>query len=907
MQPNSTIGHYKILRPLGAGGMGEVYLAHDTKLDRDVAVKVLPESLRNDPERLARFRREAKAAASLQHPNIGTIFALEEVDDQLFIVMEYVDGQTLAEAIPEGGMDLDTFFSTFIPLADALAHAHEQGRIHRDIKPGNIMIAKDGTPKILDFGLARIMPVEESSDPEAPTMTMKSDETDPSDMHEGPRLMGTPQYMSPEQAEGRELDHRTDIFSFGVVMYEALTGRKAFEGSSRTSLLGKIVNEQPIPVPELKPITPYLLWNAINRCLRKETKARTQTAYELMNDLRGVQRDVETGTVLVDAATIAVSELEPELIEPVPLRFWRKSTGVAAVAAAMVIGILGTWILKPAPEMPKQPLRKFQWPVETLSWPVISPDGAKVAYTAGNPRSLWIRNLDSTEPIEIPDSDGADFQFWSPGSDQVGYMAQGELRKVPAQGGPGLTLYKAEAGITPRGATWRPDGTIIQDQNAGGIGILVSISTRGGLPSVIMEPDTTRGEVSFHAPRVLPDGKTLVFVMVRKDQTQHLVVQAGDSLRTLVRTNPIEWIGLPCYAPSGHLLYQRSSLNGSNSHIWALPFNANSLHATGEPFIVAEDAGSPSVSGDGTLIYQSSPEGGMQLVWVDRKGLVGGDIGQPQPRISYPALSPDGRRVAAMGDEDGNSDIWIHDADRGTKERLTVHQEWDSEPAWSPTGDRVAFSSDRTIPSSSLFIRAADGSGDTQPIVHVPSSSVHWSRDGNTLAYHTPGSLLNRDLWYVSMTGQRTPVPLLKTPFNEGLPQFSPDGRYVAYQSDRSGDLEVYVIAFPSKKGRWPVSVNGGYQPRWSPKGDELFYIEGTTLMAVSVETQSAFTVGNPRSLFTSDEIKVILATPNPFWPPPYDVSPDGQRFVMVQSVEHDETPLITVVQNWYSEFKDRD
>ena len=431
MEPGKTIGHYRIIRQLGQGGMGEVYLAEDTRLKRQVAIKVLPESLRSNTDRLARFRTEAEAAARLKHSNIAPIFALEEsVGRQgaslLFIVMEYVEGQPLYAHIPQDGMDLDSFFRIFIPLSDALAHAHTHDVTHRDLKPGNIMIAEDGTPKILDFGLARITRPEpeeaslDAVDSDAPTMTMdpnaplpaqEAPQAPPKSLTEGMQFMGTPAYMSPEQAQRQRVDHRTDLFSFGVVMYEALTGTRPFQGDTLESLIGHILVSEPEPVTQVKPVTPYTLWQVTRMCLQKDRDERMQTARQLHTELRHVREEVVAGTVLLDANAIET--------QPVLVPFWRQPIGIGAIALmTLVIGIIGAWLLTPEP--PDPPLRKFQWAVEGLGQPVISPDGAKLAYVAGNPRRLWIRDLDSTVPREIPDSDGAYAPFWSPGSDQVG-------------------------------------------------------------------------------------------------------------------------------------------------------------------------------------------------------------------------------------------------------------------------------------------------------------------------------------------------------------------------------------------------------------------------------------------------------------------------------------------------------
>ena len=578
MQIDSIIGQYKILRPLGKGGMGEVYLAEDTRLKRQVAIKVLPERLRSDEARLKRFRREAEAAATLNHPNIATIFALEEMDGPdgplMFITMEYVEGSALNELIPDDGMDIDQFFSLFIPLTDALSHAHQQGRIHRDLKPANIVVTEDGTPKILDFGLARIIdpdPVRAYSDTESDlgededTLTVQ-EQGIPSLTRAG-QLVGTPQYMSPEQAEREDTDARTDIFSLGVVMYEAITGQKPFEGKTLESIIGKIMEAEPKSISEIKPITPYSLGTLIRSSLRKDREERVQNAKVLHADLRDIQNEFKMGTVLVDASTIP--EPVPEPVGPEPIALWRRPAAIVGIAAAMlIVGLTSAWFLKPAPEVR---LRKFQWPVEDLRENfnplAISPDGTMVAYVADN--KLWIRDLDQIDPRQIPDSQGARSLFWSPGSNQLGYFTNTELRRVAATGGSSLTLHKLTTFIGS--ATWRPDGTIILDKNnPQRFGRnLSAISSDGGSPAVYLEPDSTRHEKSFSAPHVLPDGQTLIFVVTNQDNSGDIVIQDGNSRRSLVHIESAEFLASPHYDNSGHILY--ASGTGRNWDIWALP------------------------------------------------------------------------------------------------------------------------------------------------------------------------------------------------------------------------------------------------------------------------------------------------------------------------------------------------
>ena len=877
--------------------MGEVYLAEDTKLKREVALKVLPESVRSDPERLRRLRTEAEAAAKLNHLNIATIYSIEEAVGQTFITMEYVDGKTLSEHIPDDGIDTGQFFEWFLPLADALSHAHEHGRIHRDLKPANIMIREDGTPKILDFGLARIERGEPVSiDSDMPTRT--ADDEVPISLTQGRGFMGTPSYMSPEQIEGKKVDARTDLFSFGVVMYESLTGERPFKGENIESIIGRILTEEPKAVTELRPVTPYTLWSVVRKSMVKDRDQRMQTAKELCHDILMVQQDAKGGTVLVDAGMIPDPVAVPEPVEPETVPFWMQPVGIIGAIAllTLVIGLTSAWLLKPIPELP---LRKFQWDVEVLPGPtrpnVISPDGSMVAYVADN--RLWIRDLDETVPREIPDSEGARSLFWSPRSDELGYLVGFDLRKVAATGGPSLPLYKAEAFIG--NAAWRPDGMIVfrMSRQDGSGYLLATVSSQGGEKKVYLEPDSTSGESSFQDPHVLPDGQTLIFRVRNQDGSNDLVVQDGDSLRSLVRTNLGEYLRSPVYAPSGHILYMRGGLGDNN--IWAVAFDTRSLEVTDQPFLVKETAEFPSVSDDGTLVYASSSGSGIsQLVWMNRSGQITGTTGQPQDRIGTPALSPDERHVAAHAFDQGNGDVWVHDLQRGTKIRLTFDTAFDGFPAWSPEGTEVAFHSFRN--GTDIFKKLADGTGSAQPLVTGPQGDFlpDWSHDGDHLVYVSDekGPM---DIWMVSLDGDQKQVPLMETKHRETFPALSPDSRYVAYQSNESGPSEVYVMPFTDGVGKWLVGA--GERPKWNGDGTELFYESDGNLMAVSVSTQGVFSPGIPEALVSNEQIETnnlqILR---------YDVSADGQRFVVVQKVDAGETPTITVVQNWYAEFKDR-
>ncbi|MBT5875438.1 MAG: protein kinase, partial [Candidatus Latescibacteria bacterium] len=716
MQPDETIGHYRIISPLGVGGMGEVYLVEDTKLNRQVAIKVLPLSLRNDPNRLARFRREAKAAASLKHLNIATIHSLEQSGDVLFIVMEHVEGQTLSHHIPSSGMDLDTFFATFIPLSDALAHAHARGRIHRDLKPSNIMITPDGTPKILDFGLARIEehgletseaapekpavslsdrskmpaapknPVQLEGD-EAPTVTLGpigEDDDALSSVSLGGSFLGTPAYMTPEQIEGKKVDTRTDLFSFGVVMFEALTGERPYKGATMDVLLRQILSINPVIVRILRSDkTPYELLRIVQKCLAKDRERRYQTAKDLHIDLLTAQQEIAAGMVPVDARTVAKSSIA----------IWRKPMAILGIATVSLLCAIGAWFLKPVPDL-EAPLRKFTIPDIALSRSVsgydatISPDGTMIAYLDVTSSRIWIRDMDRITPREMVDSRGANRLFWSPDSDFLGYWIGNTLRKIPTRGGRSTVILENASGGSSSWATWGHDGTIVYSSPGG----LMRVSDQGGDPVLLMQQEMTRDWSSLHHPVFLPDGG-IVFTAKESDGTFTLVAyHGGRGIQTSVFRSDLRLFNA-VYSSSGHLLYQ----NGDS--IQALRFSQESLTAEGDPFLVTRWASAPQVSSEGTLIYvQASPprqNPPRQLVWVGRTGAILDTVNRSWGELGGPQLSPDGSQVVATATVNGNTDLWRIKLNGENVRQLTTTPSWDGHAIWAPGGDRLAFSSDR--------------------------------------------------------------------------------------------------------------------------------------------------------------------------------------------------------------------
>ena len=887
-----SINHYKITAKLGEGGMGVVYRATDTRLGREVALKILPEKFVEDRQRMSRFQREAEVLASLNHPNISTIYGLEEADRVRALVLELVEGPTLAERIAEGPIPVEETLQITLEIAQALEAAHEKGIIHRDLKPANVKITPEGTVKVLDFGLAKALETELSERELAasPTLTLEATQ-------EG-IILGTAAYMSPEQARGKVVDKRTDIWTFGLVLFEMLTGKGMYAGRSFTETIAAVIH-QDLSLEDLPEDTPWRIRDLMERCLRKNPRMRLQhmgdariEIHQASNDPRG------TNTV--------------ELEKPMPL--WRHP---AALALALVIGLAAAWLLKPAPSLPEPPLRKFKvaLPIESFSGnpledgPRISPDGTRLAYAGSS--GLWIRDLAHLQARQIADSEGAEQPFWSPGSDYLGYVTRNELRKVAAGGGASTTLCRL--GPFPLwGAAWQMDGTIVFSvRTAVGISHLEAVSSRGGEPAPFLQPDGARDEVGIWAPRALPDGRGLVMRVNHQDGSYELVVRTEAGPHTLVRVPAGERIAGLAVSATGHVLYVHERMSYSlDGDLWALPVEPGTWTASGEAFLIARHAYHPSVSADGTLAYRSTPGAGRgQLAWVDRTGTVVSTSDRPQVGMASPTLSPDGRFVAVWGREQGKTDIWLHDVERGSRTRLSYDLP-DNTPtlrlSWSPDGDRIVFGSrDPTRLSRDLYIQATDGRSPPKPLVETDADEIgaDWSPDGETILYDVSKPDGDADLWMLSLSDAENPKVFLQTPFIEGAPCFSPDGHYVAYISKKSGRYEVYVTRFPDAEGQWRVSMDGGVYPQW--RGEEIFYVdlEKNALMAAQVRTGPTFHAELPRPLFSGEPINTVLLGPTTL---NYTVSLDGQHFVVVQPVEAGEqtTPTIIVVENWIKEFE---
>jgi serine/threonine-protein kinase len=876
----NTLSHYKIIEKLGQGGMGEVYLAEDSRLDRKVALKILPQHLSERAELRERFEREARAVSSLNHPHICTLHDIGEQDGIHYLVMEHLVGETLEARLAKGPLPLEQTLEYAIQIADALDKAHRQGVVHRDLKPGNIMLVKSGA-KLLDFGLAKLQAAE------TPT-NLSALPTEQANLTAEGTILGTLQYMAPEQLEAKEADSRTDIFAFGAVVYEMATGKKAFEGKSQASLIAAIMEKEPPAMAEIQPVTPPVLDWVVKRCLAKEPDERVQTAADLMAELRWV---TEIGTQV----GLSRSATAPAL--------WKRAIPWSMATAVIVIATIFIWnsarpeqrlltrfplVLPPTQRLLGQLLHEV----------ALSPDGTHLVYVAntGGSSQLYLRALDSLEAKPIEGTEGAAGPFFSPNGQWLGFFAGGRLKKVSISGGPPLILCDAQFG---RGATWGPNDTIVfaPTRSSG----LFQVSAAGGAPEVL---NTLKGAPSHRYPEVLPGGKAVLFTVGTSgswDNAQ-IVVQ---ELETGQRRVLVEGGTSPRYAPTGHLVYARAGT------LLAVPFDLERLEVSGATVPVIEGVVTEALGGkalfsfsrNGSLLYVpgASPEQpDRTLVWVDRQGLAGVLPASPR-RYKYPRLSPDGGRLAVniVGPE---SDVWLYDLSGETLTRLTF--EGDNErPVWTPDGKRVTFASRRAGPFN-LFWRSADGSGSDERLTtgeHFQNPES-WSSDGRVLAFQEVNPTTNSDIWVLPLEGERQPRPFLRTPFNEADATFSPDGLWLAYASDESGQYKVYVQPFPGPGGKRQISTEGGREPVWNPNGRELFYRNGDKMIAVDISTEPAFRAGTPRLLFEAG-----YEGPGPGSDGAnYDVSPDGQRFVMIQAGQEEQEPVtqINVVLNWFEELK---
>jgi len=892
----SSISHYKILDQLGEGGMGVVYKATDTKLDRTVALKFLAAHLLNDDEAKQRFLREAKASAALHHPNICTVYEVDEAEGKTFLAMALLEGEALEDRIAQGPLPLEDALEFGRQTAEGLEAAHEKGIVHRDIKPANIMVDAKGRATIMDFGLARLT--------EAGKLT-RADQT-----------VGTAAYMSPEQIQGLEVDQRTDIWALGCVLYEMVTGLRPFKGQYDQALAYEIVHEEPEPLTAVRAGVPMELEFIVSKCLAKETEARYADAGEIAKDLRTLSDKLKSGrsTVLRTAdmsvagvpsakAAGAVESLPPDSLI-VRKGAQRALQALAAVATLAFLGLLAIHLFDSPPPATQQ-TKRFSFPQEGVRAASISPDGRYIALAVDAERttSLWLRAIGSETAREIPGTQGAraEVRGWSPDSQDLVFATREQIKRVSIAGGDPVVLgtLPTTGGTSFRGVSWTPDGERIVFSAA--VRRLWEIPARGGEVDRFFEPG-----LRVYAPHFLPAGggpNAMLFQSTQDDQTAQILVlnlETNEHTELALGSNPV-------YSPQGYVVYGPSG-GGDEVGLFALPFSRETLKATGDPFPIGGGGRLPSLAADGTLVYlDGAIDRSLKLAWRSREGRILETVGQAQLGLVNPTLSPDGSKVTVVAREGGEEAIWIHDLDRSTKMRLTFGPVPAVSATWSPSGRELIYV--QRLGNTALLMRtAADGSGEAVALTgEARHISTNWSRDGRYLAYMcSDGGNRGWDICYaetLSDGGLGAQVAFINSLAHEANPSFSPDGRYVAYTSDESGRREVYVRSFPDGGDRWQASSDGGYQAVWRGDGRELFYVSDTTLVAVPVLRDRGFKLGRPQPLFEASDLITTGA-------PAYGVSSDGQRILTTipnPDLDQDLRPKVRVVENWLEEFRDRE
>ncbi len=882
----TQLGPYEILAPVGAGGMGEVYSARDTRLDRTVAIKVLPEHLSSDPDLRQRLEREARAISGLNHPHICTLHDIGHQDGVDYLVMEHLVGEPLSERLARGALPPHELLRHAIEIADALDKAHRQGVIHRDLKPANIMLTRSGA-KLLDFGLAKSAAPAAASDLSAsPTAT--------SPLTAEGTIVGTFQYMAPEQIEGKPADARSDIFAFGAVLYEMATGRRAFEGRTQASLIAAILKEEPRPIPSVAPLTPPALQRLVATCLAKDPEERRQTMHDVLLELRWI---AEAGSQAGVPVPVAARRRSRE----------RLAWGAAGVAVALLAAVAAAWLMtRPGP--PREAVvRSFLLPpvdaaaefaldaVDSGSL-TVSPDGRYVTFaarTSDGRKQLWLRPLDALESRPLPGTDDGEHPFWSPDSRFIAFFSGGKLRKIDLAGSPALALADATSG---RSGAWNKDGVILFSPTT--LDPIHRVPAGGGEATPVTEIDRSRNETTHRWATFLPDGRHFLFMAgghgTQSDSETHAVfvadLESGEK-KLLVRAR-----SNAAYA-DGHLLYVRGHV------LLAHPFDPNRLEFTGDPIPIAQGIQYEppffravfSVSNNGVLVYRSGEvDSDSTLVWIDRGGREIGSIGEPAGYNDISLSGDQTRAAVSIVDPDtGTSDIWLYDLKREVATRFTFGKLSEFQPIWSPDGERIVYSAITKI-YPDLYVKPASGAGREEPLVVSDSAKVasDWSPDGRVILYmhFDPKGDSERDVYALTVGADGPPVPYLDTEFDEYEASFSPDGRWVVYTSEESGSAEIYVTSFPKAAGKWQISKGGGSSALWNANGREILYAGpgGGRLMSVSVRIlEDRIDIGSPVELFRNGRIREG------------DVTRDGQRVLVALGAEEQDNFPVTLTTHW--------
>ena len=882
----TRLGPYEVLSAVGAGGMGEVYRARDTKLGRDVAVKVLPEAFAHDPEKLSRFQREAKMLAALNHPNIATIHGLEQSGSTSYLVMELVSGETLDERVKrEGAVPIEEALAIARQTAEALEAAHEKGIIHRDLKPANVKVTPEGKVKVLDFGLAKAFEGDSTTEDMSNSPTLSRAAT-----MQGV-ILGTAAYMSPEQARGKSVDKRTDIWAFGAVLYELLTGKPAFHGEDVTEILASVVKSEPDWTSLPANIAPSIRV-LLQRCLRKDRRQRTP-----------------------DAATIRI-EIEDAIASPkdvgapqgAPVSATKLPWAVAAILAIIAVATsLGWWRATRPMEQALRPLVRLDVDLGSdvsLNSPagtdvILSPDGTRMVYVSQE--QLFTRRLDQPNATELAGTQGAYAPFFSPDGQWVAFFTAGKLQKISVDGGSAITLCTAS---NSRGGSWGEDGNIIAALNTNGV--LSRIPSAGGPPMPVTE--LQNGEFTHRWPQILPGDKAVLFTAGVGETANIEVMSLANHRRiTLVRGGTYGR-----YLPSGHLVYVNQDT------LFAVPFDVDRLEVHGTPAPVldqvanntAQSSAQLDFSQTGTLIYRNGGAGSglLTVAWLDGAGKVQPLLAKPG-NYGLPSLSPDGQRLALHVTEGSGTDIWLYDWQRDTMTRLTFSGSAQA-PAWSPDGRYLAF----RARGEGMSVTRSDGAGKPQSLTQSKNLQVPWSfrPDGKRLAFFEEGPGTVYDLWTVPLesddAGLRAGKPevFLQTPADERYPSFSPDGRWMAYSSTESGTFQVYVRAFPDKGGKWQISNSNGTYPMWSRSGHELFFetLDNHIMVAAYTVKGDSFVADKPR-LWSEKRIGGVPTSVKNV-----DLAPDGKRIVALMPVEKAEAQKaqnqVTFLMNFFDEVRRR-
>jgi Tol biopolymer transport system component len=874
LAPGTKLGPYEILSPLGSGGMGEVYRARDTRLDRTVAVKILPTEVSADPLRKQRFELEAKVISGLNHPHICTLFDVGNQDGMDFIVMECVEGETLATRLQKGALPLEQALRYAAQIADGLDRAHRNGVVHRDLKPGNIMLTSTGT-KLLDFGLAK------SAAPRATLATMTATRLQSAPVTEEGVIVGTFQYMSPEQIEGQEVDGRSDIFSLGSVLYEMLTGKKAFDGKSQLSVASAILEKDPEKVSIAKPMSPPVLDRVVGKCLAKLPDERWQSASDLATQLKWIG----DGNLSLPMARTERGKV------------WLGWLVSALLLLLVAAGLF--WVSRSRePKNTTYYASPFHLGANDL---VLSHDGKVAALVAyweqGNKYVIWTYRLGEANATVVEGTDSAMHPFWSPDGESIAFFAQGKLKKVNLQAKSVQVICDAPNG---RGGTWNKKGVILYTPDVF-LGIY-RVSADGGTPAEETTLDESRAESSHRWPVFLPDGKHYIYLSAnfagQFDKNAVFLGELGSKERRLL----VAASSNAAYAEPGYLLYMR------DNDLVAQSFDLKSLSLTGQPRQVLREIYSMpvldlalfDVSANGTMVAQTgSALAVSRLSWFDREGKSAGDLG-PAGTYANPNLSPDGRRVAYdQRSPDGRAiGIWLQEVKSDTALRLTLHPSLNQVPVWGADGKKIVFTSNRKL-TNKIFQKNADGSGSEDQITDIKAGRMinpwDWSRDGKYLLARNEG-----ELWYYSPAEDKSHV-YIKGPWVVRNGQFSPDGKFVAYATNETGDWEIYVSPFPDASSKWQVSRGGGEEPRWRADGKELFFVspEGK-LMASTVKLGASFEATTPTPLFQTRRRQKI-SSQDVFT---YAVTGDGNRFLFNTLMEQREVPPLTIIRNWNGELE---